>query len=344
MSETIPARTKPQSRRSTRKVVLRLFAALCVLYALPLVALSAGQDALVFNARHSRQATALAQEARTSLPAGVSRVALHTRRGDRVAAYFGRACKRNGSLDPDSAHRPTLLFFYGKGGSLAWERPLLASMRGLDANVLMADYVGFGLSGGTASEASCFATAEACYDFLRTRRDVDPNSIVIAGYSLGSGVAVDLAARELAAHRPVAGLALFAAFTSLADEAHAEYPFYPTPLLRVLLRSQFSSASKMPRVTCPLLLVHSRADRLIPLGMADTLAGACAGPVTRLTVSRADHGFYFSQAGAAIYPALGLFLERTVSHETQSSQPRPAAHRVRASRAVCQAADGCSPA
>ncbi len=339
-----PARTKQQSRRPIRKVVLRLFAVVLGLYVLTLAVLFIGQRELVFNTRHSRQATALAHEARTALPVGVSRVALRTKGGDRVAAYFGRALLADGRPDPHYAARPTLLFFYGKGGSLAWERPLLASFRRLDANVLMPDYVGFGLSGGEASEANCYATADACYAYLRGRRDVNQHRIMVAGYSLGSGVAVDLAARELAAHQPVAGLALFAAYTSLADEAHQQYPIYPAALLRVLLRYPFASLQKIGRVTCPVLLVHSRDDRLIPFRMADALAAACAGTVTRLDIRHADHGFYFTDAGRVIYPALALFLERTSSHETHSSRPHPAPYRLRASASVFQAAGRNRPA
>lgn len=305
-----------RSRPPTRKVVWRLLAVGAALYGLPLLGLSTEQRELVFNAGHSRQATLDANEAGTPLPAGESRVRLRTKQGDLVVAYFGRALKADGSADPNYAQRPTLLFFYGKGSSLAWERPLLASLRRLDANVLMPDYVGFGMSGGQASEAGCFATADVCWQSLRGRRDINQRRVFIAGYSLGSGVAVDLAARMLAAHQPLAGLALFAAYTSLADEAHQQYPVYPAVLLRALLKYPFNSVQKMPHVTCPVLLVHSRDDRLIPFRMADALAKACAGKVTRLNISHADHGSYFTAAGGVIYPALARFLESSNPYET----------------------------
>ncbi len=231
--------------------------------------------------------------------------------------------KADGSEDPDFAHRPTLLFFYGKGGSLAWERPLLAAFRRLDTNVLMPDFVGFGLSGGEPSEANCAATADASYAYLRRQPDVDQKRLFIAGYSLGSGVAVDLAARAISARQPVAGMALFAAYTNLADEAHEQYPVFPAPLLRLLLQSPFASDQKIERVTCPVLLVHSRADRLIPFAMSDMLAAQCPGPVMRLNIDHADHGTYFSDAGDVIYPALGRFLESTPRYETQAKQERP---------------------
>ena len=304
----------PATRQSRRRVLSRTARRLLLwaaaLYLLPLAVLAAFQRPLVFNADYSRRWGATDT---VPMPPGTRRVSFRAATGDRVTAYYGQALDAEGRPDPNYMRRPTLLFFYGKGGSLAETRIWFEAFRRLDVNVLMPDYVGFGQSGGRESEAGCFATAQAAYDYLRAQPDVDQKCIVISGFSLGSGVAVDLAARELSAGEPVAGLALFAAYTSLADEAHQEYPVYPTFLLRGLLRSPFASEQKMPRVTCPVLIVHSRADRLIPFWMSERLAGASAGPVTRLTVTRADHADYFRVEGKAIYAALGRFLEKTTS-------------------------------
>ena len=337
---------KPATRQGRRMVlprtVRRLLLFGAALYIAPLLGLAAFQRQLVFNAGYSRKWGASDTAA---LPVGARRISFQTETGDRVTAYYGRALRADGSPDPDAARRPTLLFFYGKAGSVAGCRAWFDSFQRLDVNVLMPDYVGFGQSGGQESEANCFATAEAAYGYLSARPDVDPKTIVIAGYSLGSGVAVDLAARALSAGRPVAGLALFAAYTSLADEAHQEYPVYPAFLLRLLLRSPFASEQKMPRITCPVLIVHSRADRLIPFWMADRLAAASGGPVTRRTITRAGHADYFRVEGQAVFGALGRFIEKvTLPHETQERHERRAApHRVRAARAVPQAPRAVPP-
>lgn len=237
---------KPRSRRTVRKTAGRLLLFLAVLYFMPLVILSIFQRQLIFNASYSRAWGAADQ---SIVPPGARKVTLQTAAGDTITAYYGHALQANGKPDPDFSHRPSLLFFYGKGGSLEGCRAWFQAFRRLDANVLMPDYVGFGQSGGQESEANCYATAAAAYQWLRSQPKVDQNSLIIAGFSLGSGVAVDLAARESSAHQPVAGLALFAAYTQLADEAHQEYPIYPTFLLRLLLRYPFASEQKMPHVT-----------------------------------------------------------------------------------------------
>ena len=302
-----------KKRRDIPKTVRRLSLTLALLYFLPLVALGMFQRFLVFNAPSSRTRTA---EFGTAAPRGAQTVRLRTAAGDSVAAYFGHALQSDGLPDPDYARRPTLLFFTGKGSSIAPERGLFQSLRRLDVNVLMPDYVGFGQSGGQESETGCFATARTSYQFLRAQPDIDQKRLVIAGYSLGSGVAVDLAAHELQAKQPVAGLALFAAYTSMADMGHQEYPVYPAWLLRLILRYPFASDTKMSQITCPVLLVHSRADKLIPYAMSNKLTALANGPVTRVTVTHAGHAEYFSPRETTVFPALKRFTEKT-SDETK---------------------------
>ena len=304
MSDT--ATEAKRSRRSAPKVVRRLSLILALLYILPLVGLGLFQRFLVFNAQASRIRTA---EFGTQVPPGAHAVRLQTAAGDSVVAYFGHALSADGRPDSDYARRPTLLFFTGKGSAIAPERGLFQSLRRLDVNVLMPDYVGFGQSGGQESETGCFATARASYTFLRAQPDLDQKRLVIAGYSLGSGVAVDLAAHELGAKQPVAGLALFAAYTSMADMGHQEYPIYPAWLLRLILRYPFASDAKMSQITCPVLLVHSRADKLIPYAMSDRLTALASGSVTRLTITHAGHAEYFSPRETVVLPALKRFLE-----------------------------------
>ena len=310
------AAATPQKKRDVPKIVRWLLLTLALLYFLPLMGLGLFQKFLVFNAQASHTRT---MAAGIQAPQGAQTVRFQTETGDAVAAYFGHALQADGTPDKHYAQRPTLLFFTGKGSSIALERGLFQSLRCLDVNILMPDYVGFGQSGGQESETNCFATARASYQYLRRQPDIDQTRLVIAGYSLGSGVAVDLASHELQAGQPVAGLALFAAYTSMADMGHQEYPIYPAWLLRLILRSPFASDTKMPKITCPVLLVHSRADKLIPYAMSDKLTTLCHGPVTRITVTHAGHAQYFSTLETTVFPALKRFTERT-SHETQSDQ------------------------
>ncbi len=195
-----PAPTASRSRRPILKVVRRLLGCVALAHGVSLALLFLFQRTLIFHAGFSRASVGTA-----ALPAGARSAEFRTAAGDLVSACFGSALRSDGRPDPDSAHCPTLLFFYGQGGSIDGFRLWFQSFRKLGANVLMPDYVGFGRSGGQESEAGCYATAQAAYEYLRTRPDVDPRGIVIVGYSLGSGVATNLTAREAATHQLVAG-------------------------------------------------------------------------------------------------------------------------------------------
>lgn len=237
--------------------------------------------------------------ARVAPRQGTELLTLTTAGGERVAALFGPALSAGGQPLEDAASRPTILFFYGNGDCLANARGLLEDFRRLGVNVLVPEYVGYGMSEGEAGEAGCYATADAAYEHLVGRPDVDSGRIYAAGWSLGAAVAVDLASR-----RPVAGLAAFSAFTSVADMARAFYPFLPVGWI---LQHRFENEAKIARVSCPVLIGHGRLDRVIPFAMSERLAAAAAGPVTRFEVET-DHNDFFAAGSETVLGALGRFV------------------------------------
>ncbi len=241
--------------------------------------------------------------ARVEAPRGAELLRLKTASGDDVVALFGAALGPMGEPLADASSRPTILFFYGNGDFLANNVDLFEDFRRLGANVMIPEYTGFGMSGGSPGEIGCRETADAAYEHLLSRPDVDPKRIFAAGWSLGSGVAVDLASR-----RPVAGLATFSAFTSMVDMARRAYPFIPASLL---LSHRFESESKLASITCPILIAHGRRDSIIPFDMSERLAKVAPGPVTFLAVDRADHNDFFVTGGRQVLDAIGEFLVRS---------------------------------
>ncbi len=243
--------------------------------------------------------------ARVEPPSGAELLTLPAAGGESVAALFGAALHPDGSPVPasESRDRPTILFFYGNRMCLGAIPHLFQHLRQLGANVLVPEYVGFGLSTGRASEGGCYATADAAWRHLLRRDDIDPARIVAGGASLGGAVAVDLAARV-----PAAGLAMLVTFTSIPDMARHLYP--DVPIWR-FIRHRFDSLSKIAAVTCPTLLGYSTGDSLVPQWMADRLAATCAGPVTRLVIDGADHraAEMLEVGGDVIFGAIGRFLE-----------------------------------
>ena len=178
---------------------------------------------------------------------------------------------------------------------LAYSTPELERFRRLGLNVMIPDYLGYGMSGGKPSEVGCRETAEACYRNLRTR-GFQSDRIFVGGWSLGGAVAIDLAS-----HEPVAGLFAFSTFTSVPAMSRAVLPI---SLPGSLFKHKFDSLSKIPKLTCPVLLAHGRADPLVPFAMFERLAAATKAPLTKLIVDRAQHNDFYDVGGRRIDEAV----------------------------------------
>jgi Dipeptidyl aminopeptidases/acylaminoacyl-peptidases len=228
-------------------------------------------------------------------------VSLTTRSGTPAIAQFGAALDHRGrALSP--ASRPTLIFFYGNGSCLAYTQREFDAFRRLGLNVLIPEYPGYGISpGDSPGEDSFYETADAAYDYLLSRPDIDRARIVAGGWSMGAAVALDLASR-----RPVSHVFTVSAFTSMHAVAKLVAPWAPTSLL---IRSRFDNLAKLPAISAPLLLFHGERDTLVPVAMSATLAAHAKPDQARvITFPGVGHNDIFTLAGPAILNRLRDFL------------------------------------
>jgi uncharacterized protein len=157
--------------------------------------------------------------------------------------------------------KPVILYFHGNGGSLRFRVPRFRALID-DGNGLVAlEYRGYGGNPGTPSEHGLIADAEAAYAFTAARYPV--RQIVVWGESLGTGVAV-----ALAADKPVGRLILEAPFTSAEAVAAKRYWFVP---VRLLMKDQFRSDRLIGKVKAPLLILHGVRDRVVPYAMGERM-------------------------------------------------------------------------
>ena len=119
----------------------------------------------------------------------------------------------------------------------------------------MVEYRGYGRSEGEPSEDGIYRDAEAVWQWLVNTKKVAPENIVLYGKSLGGGPATELAVRYSAG-----ALVLQSTFTSIPDMAKRVLPWVP----KFLIQTQFDNETKLKTVKSPTLLIHSRADDLIP--------------------------------------------------------------------------------
>jgi fermentation-respiration switch protein FrsA (DUF1100 family) len=232
---------------------------------------------------------------------GAELVKLTTTKGEAVTALFGPALSADGSPHPDPKSRPALVYFYGNAMCLAFCEPEFERFRRLGLNVLIPDYLGYGMSGGKASEAGCRRTGEACLLWL-TERGFPAERIIAGGWSLGGAVAIDLAFRH-----PVGGLFAFSTFTSTRDMSRS---IVPVALPGFLFAHRFDSLAKIPHIFCPILLGHGRRDTLVPFAMHGRLAAVVKAPLSTFVVDAAEHNDFYDVGGRQIDEAIRQFVER----------------------------------
>ena len=169
---------------------------------------------------------------------------------------------------PAKPGRPVLIYFPGNGDFLAGcvgrfgNSPLTAPV---SSRCPIGAYAG---SSGRPSEQGLLRDAAAAYAFTVARDRA--NRIVLWGFSLGSGVAV-----ALAADQPVGKLVLEAPYTSMTDIAASLFPIVP---VRWLIRDAFRSDQRMASVTAPLLIMHGARDLTIPMRFGQRLFELAYGP------------------------------------------------------------------
>jgi pimeloyl-ACP methyl ester carboxylesterase len=271
----------------TRIVVLAYLGTLAVLFSI--------QTRLIFPGASSQGQA----DAEVRPRDGIELVRLKTKWGDSIVALYGAAVLPNGRPDPRADDRPTMIYFYGNAMCLKYAAVQLEELRRLGVNVLIPEYVGYGMSSGRASEKGCQATALAAYEHLLTARKVEPERIISAGWSLGGAVAIDLASEKR-----VGGLIAFSSFTSAVELGRRMLPVVPVSLL---LRHRFDNIHKIAKITCPTLIGHGRWDRTIPFDMGEELAAKAGGPITTLWIDRADHNDFFDVGGELIDRAIAKF-------------------------------------
>jgi len=197
---------------------------------------------------------------------------------------------------------PLLLSFHGNAESLTHDAPILDAQRREGVAVASIDYRGYGLSGGAPSERGLIEDGLAALRAVRARPEIDPRRVVLHGRSLGSGVAIAVAA-EVADSAPVAGVVIEAGFDSLRAVAKRAMPYIPA----FLVRSPFDSRARVARVRCPILFLHGDADTIVPIEHGRALEAAAPRVAAFHVVAGAGHNDLIDAAGPRYYRWLADF-------------------------------------
>lgn len=215
-------------------------------------------------------------------PAPIEAVELDTGNGDRVTAW-------GSPVEGAPAGRPAGVFLHGNGDNLETLRRagLYERLDELRIPWLAIDYPGYGRSTGKPGEKPLVASGVAALEAAERRWPERP--VVLAGWSIGAAVAVQVAARY---PERVAGLVLVSPFTRLADVAAVHFPGF---IVRPLLAGRYDSLAAAPDLPHPALVLHGARDRIIPTEQGERLSEALGGEVRWVTVPGSGHNDILGQ-------------------------------------------------
>jgi len=225
-----------------------------------------------------------------------------------------------------AANPATILFMHGTSynASDMWvtaerTRAFYDFLEGIGANFFLFDYRGYGRNRGAATEEGTYTDASAALAWLYERDDIDLTKLFFYGFSLGTGIATELAMRE-----PSAGLILRAPFTSIRDLAVDRHP-----KLRALLAlapwlplTNYDTLSKIARLDRPLLVMHGDADQTVPERMGQRVFEAAPEPKRYVAFPNGGHSDFATElVVAAITQFIDSVLARGGVRETMASAP-----------------------
>jgi uncharacterized protein len=192
-----------------------------------------------------------------------------------------------------------ILFAHGNAGNITHRTDVLQRLHhDLHCTVLLFDYRGYGKSEGRPNEDGVLRDGRAARDYLAQRAGVVNDELVLMGRSLGTAVAVDLAADGGAR-----ALVLYSAFPSMPDVAAYHYPWLP---VRWLMRTRLNSVDKIQNYHGPLLQAHGEEDEIITVELGRRLFDAAPMQNKQwFTLGASSHN---DPPPAAFYVALRHFL------------------------------------
>ncbi|NNG17762.1 MAG: prolyl oligopeptidase family serine peptidase [Gemmatimonadales bacterium] len=226
-----------------------------------------------------------------------SRVAVETADGVTLHGWYLSPEGPTGSAR--EAPAPALIWFYGNAENLAFLAPLIGTLRPPGHAMLVLDYRGYGQNGGRPNEDGLYRDADAAWEYLAGRPEIDPHRIAVFGRSLGS-----VPALYLADTRPVAAVILDSPFTTARAMARVHYRLFPS----FLVRYDMDNLARARRLAAPLLIIHGTVDRIAPFTMGRALAEAGRAQAF-YEVRGAGHNDVYETAGPGYRDTIHEFLE-----------------------------------
>lgn len=221
--------------------------------------------------------------------------------------------------------KATVVHFHGNAQNLSAHYSFVSWLPEKGYNVFLFDYRGYGKSAGSPGRGGVFEDGVAALDYIRTRRDVDPNKLIVFGQSLGGAVAVAVLGEDPDAARGVRAVAIdstFYSYRSVARDSAKKIPVvsllrWPLSLLLVSGgHSPCDAVADLPAV--PKLFMHGTKDSVIPFAHGERLFAAACEPKEFLPADGRNHTEAIMKSPAH-RAALLAFFDKAVSASVSDS-------------------------
>lgn len=203
----------------------------------------------------------------------------------------------------------TLLFCHGNGGNIMHRLDSINIFYNLGVNCFIFDYRGYGNSEGTPTEDGTYLDAKAAYEWLINEKKEQPDNIIAFGRSLGGAIAAQLASKY-----EVGSLVIESGFTSYIDMGRKFYPYMP---VRWFARYNYNTLDYIKQVRCPVMMIHSRNDEIIPFEFGLKLYEAANEPNEFIELF-GNHNDGFLVSNEIYKKAWEKWLEFVKSYQSQS--------------------------
>ncbi|MHC4574770.1 MAG: alpha/beta hydrolase [Planctomycetota bacterium] len=218
--------------------------------------------------------------------------------------------KLTGWYIPAEDSNLTILFCHGNGGNMMHRLDSINLFHDLGLNCLIFDYRGYGASQGKPSEEGTYLDVAAAYKWLTQEKKVSPKDIIVFGRSLGGSIAA-----KLVADAPARALIIESAFTSYVDMGKKFYPYMP---VRWFASFSYRTIDYIRDVRCPVMIIHSRNDEIIPFEFALDLYDAANKPKEFVEIF-GSHNDGFLVSGEIYKAAWTKWLKLLDQYDAQAS-------------------------
>jgi len=217
----------------------------------------------------------------------------------------------NGWYIPADNSRFTMLFCHGNGGNMMHRLDSINIFHDLGLNCFIFDYRGYGNSQGKPSEEGTYTDAMAAYKWLIEEKGISTNDIIIFGRSLGGSIAAQLAGKI-----KVKALVIESTFTSYIAIGKKFYPYMP---VRWFAGFSYQTINHIKEVHCPVMIIHSRDDEVIPFEFGLELYEAAKEPKDFVEIL-GSHNDGFLISGEIYNKAWKKWLKFLEEHKNQSDR------------------------